>query len=125
MNINETDNSFEFHGPLRFLNNGSFLVSARQYSSSGWLFGKNIFHRDDTVPIQQFIQIAQMNMTDQERLAGIEIPDSLMTGNREFVPLNSKKTTSYFSKITFYPFKKLKMSYSLILNDNKKFKITY
>ena len=119
MNINETDNSFEFHGPLRFLNNGSFLVSARQYSSSGWLFGKNIFHRDDTVPIQQFIQIAQMNMTDQERLAGIEIPDSLMTGNREFVPLNSKKTTSYFSKITFYPFKKLKMSYSLILNDNK------
>lgn len=119
ININETDNSFEFHGPLRFLNNGSFLVSARQYNSSGWLYGKNIFHRDDTVPIQQFIQMAQMNMTDQERLAGIEIPDSLMTGNREFVSLNSKKTTSYFSKITLYPFKKLKMSYSLILNNNE------
>ena len=117
--INETDNSLELHGPLSFLNNGSFLVSARQYNSSGWLFGKNIFQTDDTIPIQQFIQIAQMNMTDQERLSGIEIPDSLMTGNREFVPLNSKKTTSYFSKMTFYPFKKLKMSYSLILNDNK------
>ncbi|MDG1224736.1 MAG: TonB-dependent receptor [Candidatus Marinimicrobia bacterium] len=117
--VNEVDNNFEFHGPLSFLNNGSFLVSARQYNSSGWLFGKNVFDRDDTVPIQQFIQIAQMNMTDQERLAGIEIPDSLMTGDGDFVPLNNRKTSSYFSKITFFPLKKLKISFSSIYNYNK------
>lgn len=117
--VNETDNNFEFHGPLGIFNSGSFLVSARLYNSSGWLFGQNRFDIDDTVPIQKYIQSAQLNITDQERLAGIKIPDSLNTGDGAFVPLNGKKRNSYFSKITFYPLKKLKVSYSLIYNDNK------
>ena len=117
--LNETDNNLEFHGPLLFTNRGSFLVSARAYNSSGWLFGQNRFDIDDTVPIQQYIQKAQIDMTEQERLSGIKIPDSLETGDESFVPLNTKKTNSFFSKITLYPLKKLKFSYSLIYNNNK------
>ena len=119
ININESDNNFEFHGPIKFFNRGSFMVSTRLYNSNGWLFGQNRLDIDDTVPIQQFMQTAQLNMTDEERLAGIKIPDSLQTGDRSFVPLNDKKRSSYFSKIMFYPFEKLKLSYSIIYNSNE------
>ena len=119
VSINETDTNFEFHGPLKFFNRGSFMASTRLYNSNGWLFGQNRFDIDDTVPIQQFMQIAQLNMTDQERLSGIKIPDTLQTGDGFFVPLNNKKSSSYFSKITLYPLNKLKLSYSLIYNSNE------
>jgi outer membrane receptor protein involved in Fe transport len=115
--IKEIDINTDFDGPIPFINRGSYLFSIRNYNSEGWLYGINRFKPEDTVPIQEFIQFAQNNMTDEERLIGIKIPDSLQTGDNSYVPLNNVQKLSYFGKISFYPMKKLKFSYSMIYNS--------
>jgi len=64
--IKEIDINTDFDGPIPFINRGSYLFSIRNYNSEGWLYGINRFKPEDTVPIQEFIQFAQNNMTDEE-----------------------------------------------------------
>ena len=117
VNMKEVDLNVDFHGPLPLLKNGSYLFSIRDFHSEGWLYGQKRTNFDDTVPIQQFIQEAQQNLTDKERLIGIKIPDSLQTGDDSFVPLKNTEKQSYFGKLSFYPFNKIKVSYSVIYNN--------
>ena len=119
INMKEKDLNADFHGPIPLLNKASYLISIRNFQSDGWLYGQKRTNFEDTVPIQKFIQNAQLNLTEEERLSGIKIPDSLQTGDKSFVPLNNTTKQSYFGKLSFYPFKKLKISYSFIYNDKE------
>ncbi len=105
------------NGPLRILPSSSFVLSARYFTSDGWLYGQRRVRIEDTVPIQQYIQQAQRNATDNETLVGIAIPDSLMTGDRSFVPMNPNTKLSLHGNLALHPFNGFKLGYSVFYTD--------
>ena len=107
-------------GPLRFLSQGSFFVDGRYFRSDGWLYGQRRARIEDTVPIQSYIHERQQSASDQETLVGIEIPDSLMTGNGAFVPMNPNEKVSLHGSFSFRPFSNVRLSYSLFWNDENR-----
>ncbi len=104
-------------GPLQILPSSSFVLSARYFTSDGWLYGQRRVRIEDTVPIQQYIQEAQRNATDTETLVGIAIPDSLMTGDRSFVTMNPDTKLSLHGNLAMQPFNGFKLGYSIFYTD--------
>ncbi len=107
-------------GPLPLLPNGSFFVNGRYFRSDGWLFGERRIRIEDTVPIQAFIQEAQQQASDRETLIGIEVPDSLQTGDGALVPMNPREKISVHGSISTRPARNLKLGYSVFLNDQER-----
>ena len=121
MNINEielgeSDINFNLFGPLPFLNNSSFYTSIRHYSTDGWLYGQRKTRIEDTVPIQNFIHEASQSQTNEERLVGIKIPDSLLTGDNSFLPMNPEEKYSFYGKLSGQITQSIKVKYSLFYN---------
>ncbi len=111
--LNEKNISGSFQGPLLFLPEGSFYSSVRYQETDGWLYGRNDVRIDDTVPIQFYINQAQKNQTQDERSYGIEVPDSLKTGDGSFVPIDGRSKVSVYTKITTKILPSVKLRYSL------------
>jgi len=113
----ESNAEFSLSGPVKILPNASFVITARGYDRQGWLFGQRRTRREDTTPIQAFFEEAQQHPTDEERLAGIGIPDSLQTGDGAFVPLNSQRKFTAFGNLSLRPIPSISLEYSLFLED--------
>ena len=118
MNINdiglgETNGQLSLGGPLNFLPKGSFFINSRVYDREGWLYGQRRTRIEDTTPIQSYYHDAQQSPTDEERLVGIKIPDSLQTGDRAFVPLNPLTKYNTYANISFEPARAMNLEYSI------------
>lgn len=118
LNIGEKDLNFNLQGPLPVLPQGSFYTSTRYYQTDGWLYGQRRVRIEDTVPIQAFMNEAYKTETEDQRLYGIRVPDSLMTGDGSFVPLNGKEKISFYGKVTT-KLGSAKLNYSLFYNDDE------
>ncbi len=119
VNLNEQDYSLNFYGPMRLLPGGSFYTSVRFNSNEGWLSGVNRVRIEDTVPIQAFMHEAQQSQTNEERLIGIKVPDSLQTGDGSYVAMNPNRKFSFYGKLSTLLFPSLKVNYSLFYNSGK------
>lgn len=98
--LNEKNLNLNLQGPLFFLPDGSFYASIRTQGTDGWLYGKNVVRREDTIPIQSHIRDAQQTQTQEERSYGIEVPDSLMTGDGSYEAIDGRTKTSLYAKIS-------------------------
>ena len=107
-------------GPFPLLPGGSFFVNGRYFKSDGWLFGERRVRIDDTVPIQAYIHEAQQQASDRETLIGIEVPDSLQTGDGALVPMNPREKLSVHGSLSTRPATNLKLGYSVFLNDQER-----
>ncbi len=104
-------------GPVPLLPASSFFLNGRYFTSDGWLYGQRRVRIEDTVPIQAYIQEAQKNASDTENLVGIRVPDSLMTGDGAFVPMNPNTKVSLHGSVSTRPFDGFKLGYSIFYND--------
>ena len=118
--VDQVNAELNLNGPLRFLPSSSFLVSGRYYSTDGWLRGQRRVRVEDTVPIQQYIQEVQQNATDNENLVGIAIPDSLMTGDGAFVPMNPSTKLSLHGNLALQPFNGVQLGYSVFVTNEER-----
>ncbi len=118
--VDQVNAELNLNGPLRILPSSSFLVSGRYYSTDGWLYGQRRIRVEDTVPIQQYIQEAQRNATDTENLVGIAIPDSLMTGDGAYVPMNPSTKLSLHGNFALQPFDGFQLGYSVFVTDEER-----
>ena len=118
--VDQVNAELNLNGPLRFLPSSSFLVSGRYYSTDGWLYGQRRIRVEDTVPIQRYIQAAQQNASDSENLVGIAIPDSLMTGDGAFVPMNPSTKLSLHGNLSLQPFNGFQLGYSVFVTDEER-----
>ncbi len=123
MNINdiglgEADGTLNLFGPTG-IPKTSFYTSTRYYRTDGWLYGQRVAPIGNTVAIQNYIHEAQQNQTNEERLIGIKIPDSLLNGDRSYVALNPDEKISFYGKISSSIFDDLKLSYSIFYNKNE------
>lgn len=118
--VDQVNAELNLNGPLRFLHSSSFLVSGRYYSTDGWLNAQRRVRIEDTVPIQQYIQAAQQNATDNQNLVGIAIPDSLMTGDGAFVPMNPSTKLSLHGNLALQPFNGFQLGYSVFITDEER-----
>ncbi|RKY57159.1 MAG: TonB-dependent receptor, partial [Candidatus Neomarinimicrobiota bacterium] len=116
INLNEKDLNVSLRGPVPVVPNLSFYTSLRYFQTDGWLYGERRVLIDDTVPIQYFVYQAQRNPTQEERLYGYDIPDSLMNGDGAYVPLNGSAKFSGYSKLSYKLTPKIKINYSLFYN---------
>lgn len=124
MNINdiglgESDGTLNLYGPIPGLSSVSFYTSIRVYDTDGWLYGQRRTRIEDTVPIQAFIHEASQNQSNEERLIGIKIPDSLQTGDGSYVPMNPHQKISYYGKLSAQLSNKIRMKYSLFYNTSE------
>ncbi len=119
LNLSEKDFTVSLSGPVPLLPKTFIYSSIRYYSNEGWLYGERRTRIADTVPVQAFIHEAQKSQTDEQRLIGIKIPDSLQTGGGEYIPLNPNKKISLYGKISTFPLPSLKVNYSLIFNKGE------
>ena len=115
--LDQINGEVSLNGPVPVLPASSFVMSARYFTSDGWLYGQRRLRIEDTVPIQQYIQEAQRNATDTEALVGIAIPDSLMTGDGAFVPMNPNAKLSLHGNLAVNPFEGVKLGYSVFFTD--------
>lgn len=113
LNLGEHNAQFNISGPLTFLPKANFFVNVRAYDREGWLYGERRTRIEDTWKIQEYYHEAQQNPTDEERIAGIKIPDSLQTSDRSYVPLNPLTKYSAYVNLSFRPLSSLKFNYSL------------
>ena len=107
-------------GPLPVLPDGSFFSNFRLVEDDGWLFGERRTLIEDTVPIQQYIQVAQQSASDRDNLVGIPIPDSLMSGDRALVAMNPRQRISGHGRIAFRPLENVQATYALFLNTQER-----
>ena len=118
LNVGEKDLSFNLQGPLKLLPQGSFYTSTRYYQTDGWLYGQRLVRIEDTVPIQAYMNDAYKRETEDQRLYGIKVPDSLQTGDGSYVPLNGKEKISFYGKLTT-KLGAAKLNYSLFYNKDE------
>ena len=107
-------------GPIPLIPGGSFFVNGRYFRSDGWLYGERRTRIEDTVPIQAYIHEVQQQASDIETLVGIEVPDSLQTGDGELVSMNPSEKYSLHGTFAARPFNNVKLSYSAFLNDQER-----
>ena len=124
MNVNrkmpgEQNIELSFSGPFNLLPRASFYFNGRFNASDGWLFGERRTRIEDTVPIQSYVHIAQQQQSDEQRLVGVRIPDSLQTGDGAFVPMNPRDKIALHANLSFRPVVNLKVSYSLFYDKQK------
>jgi len=119
LNLGESNLQFDLSGPLNILPKGTFFFNVRAYDREGYLYGQRQTRIEDTWQIQSYYHEAQKNPTDEERLVGIAIPDSLQTGDGSYVPMNPSTKYSAYGNISFWPVNSIKFSYSLFLNRQK------
>ena len=118
LNIGAKDFNANLQGPFPIISHGSFYTSLRYYSTDGWLYGKRNLRIEDTVPIQQYINEANKRDNEDERLYGIPVPDSLQTGESEYIPMHWKDKLSFYGKLTT-KLGPAKINYSFFLNNDK------
>lgn len=116
--LGEKDATLTLFGPMG-LPDLSFYTSIRYSASDGWLYGQRRTKTDDTVPIQAFIQQKQLAISDDERIYGIRIPDSLMTGDKTFVAMNPSDKIAFYGKISAKLMGNLKLNFSSFYNTNE------
>ncbi len=119
LNLNEIDASINLTGPLPFIPNTSYYTSFRYNDKEGWLYGQRRTRIEDTVPIQAYISEAERNQSDNEKLVGIKVPDSLQTGDNAFVPLNSNERYSFYGKFSNKLTNNISVRYSIFYNYRK------
>lgn len=119
LNLNEIDASLSLQGSVPLIPKTSFFTSLRYHNKEGWLYGKKDTRIEDTVPIQEYILEAEKNQSDTERLVGIEVPDSLQTGDGEFVPLNPLEKISFFGKLSTKLTNNITLRYSLFYTTSE------
>lgn len=119
LKLNEIDASLNLQGPIPLISNTSYFTSFRYHDREGWLYGQRKTRIEDTVPIQQYILEAEKNQSDQERVVGIEVPDSLQTGDGEYVPLNPLQKFSFYGKLSTKLLNNLTLRYSLFYNTSE------
>jgi len=107
-------------GPIKFLREGSFFSNIRFSDNDGWLNGERRSLISDTVPIQAYIQEAQQTASDLDNLAGIPIPDSLLSGDRSLVSMNSRQRLSGHVRLSFRLSSMLTTSYAAFFNDEER-----
>ncbi len=107
-------------GPLPFLPAGSFFVNGRLLRSDGWLSGERRMRIEDTVPIQDFIHQARLTSNDRETLVGIQVPDSLQTGDGAYAPMNPRKKYAFYTSLSTRPVQALKLGYALFLSNQQR-----
>ncbi len=117
--LSEFKGEFTFGGPFPLLPAGFFFVNARYSQSDGWLYGERRVRMKDTVPIQEFIHEVQQTSSDRQTLVGIRVPDSLQTGDGEFVPMNPRERYAFHTSLSTRPVQALKLSYALFLSNRK------
>lgn len=115
----EKNAELNFSGPLKFLPEGAFYLNGRFNTTDGWLFGQRLTRIEDTVPIQSYVHVAQQQQSDEQRLVGIRIPDSLQTGDGAFVPMNPRDKIALHGNLTFRPHRNVKVGYSLFYDDQE------
>ncbi|MEN8191294.1 MAG: TonB-dependent receptor [Bacteroidota bacterium] len=119
LKLNEIDASLNLQGPIPLIPRTSFYTSVRYHDREGWLYGQRKTRIEDTVPIQAYILEAEKNQSDVERIVGIEVPDSLQTGDGEFVPLNPLQKISFYGKLSTKLLNNLTLRYSLFYNTSE------
>ncbi len=119
INLNEIDASINLNGPIPFIPNSSYYTSFRYNDKEGWLYGQRRTRIEDTVPIQAYISEAERNQSDQERLAGIKVPDSLQTGDNSYIPLNFNEKYSVYGKFSNKLTTDISLRYSIFYNHSK------
>lgn len=115
--LGEYNLQLSLSGPISFFPDASFFFSGRIYNTDGWLYGERRTRIDDTVPIQAYYHEAQQNPSEEERLIGIRIPDSLQTGDGSYVPLNPRMKYSIYGNIRFRLWQGADITYSLFADQ--------
>ncbi len=119
LNLNELDASLNLQGPVPLIPKTSYFGSLRYHTREGWLYGKRETRIEDTVPIQEYILDAEKNQSDDERVFGIKVPDSLKTGDGEFIPLNPLEKIALYGKISTKLSNSITLRYSLFYNTSE------
>lgn len=118
--LDQYNGELNLSGPLGILPEGSFNLSGRYFHSGGYLYGQRRVRIEDTVPIQAYIHEAQQNASDREALVGIEVPDSLMTGDGAYVPMNPSEKLSLHGSLSLRPVDGVRVSYALFWTDENR-----
>ncbi len=117
--LGESDMSLNLYGPIPGLNALSYYTSFRYYNTDGWLYGQRRTRIEDTVPIQMFMHEASQNQSNEERLIGIEIPDSLQTGDNAYVAMNPQEKLSFYGKASATLSTDIRVRYSLFYSKSE------
>ena len=81
-------------GPIPLIKDMTFFVTGRYFKDDGSIFGRRVYQIGDGNPF-------------------------MPTGDLEYVPLNDYRKYSLQAKVTYYPTRSLKFSYSAIWDDNR------
>ncbi len=116
--IGETDFQATLTGPILKGDKLGFFISGRVNNSDGYLNGIRRFNIEDGVVIDAYRRWFRENNTVIDA-RGIQIPDSLATGDNSIVNMNNSRSYSGTFKISLRPSSSSRINYSLIVDDRE------
>jgi len=117
--INERDVQLTLSGPIISEKLG-FFATGRYYKDNGYLFGERRYNPIDGWKINAYRHWFTQKYSSQGSGFGrIPIPDSLKTGDRAFVPMNSQEKYSFTGKLAYYPISSIAVVYQIFGSAGK------
>jgi outer membrane receptor protein involved in Fe transport len=112
--LSESDIEATFSGPVPKIKNLGFFAMARYNASDGYLYGQRRYAAEDGWKIDAFRQWFTQRYADQLSSYGrVPVPDSLKTGDNEYVPMNQTEHFTFTGKLTWTPRPAIGLTYSL------------
>jgi len=108
-----------FSGPIPFTEKMGFYFYGRKLSDDGYLFGKQLANPEDAWRIAAYeIWYARAFKDDPSVQSGqIPIPDSLLTGDGSFVPMNPRERNFLNFKLTYSIMPTMNLGYNVFLEN--------
>ena len=104
-------------GPIGFIKGLSFFFNGRYYNDEGYIFGQDIFRpADDIVYDNESGSITGFYSHGRYIPYSEHTVDSVKN-NADYVPMQDYRKYSFFGKLSYYVFPKLKISFSASWDD--------
>ncbi|MBI9060179.1 MAG: TonB-dependent receptor [Labilibaculum sp.] len=120
---NEYNLEGNFTGPIPGINKLGFYVYGRYTKDDGYLYGQELTNPEDAWNIAAYDTWFSRKYPNDPGVqnAIIEIPDSLLTGDHSFVPMNPKERLFMNFKLNYSITPTFRLGYNLFLeNENSK-----
>lgn len=116
-----SERSLEAHltGPVPGLSKLGFYAFARQVEDDGFLFGRRLARPGDAWTIAAYETWFRRRFADDPAVRNdiIEVPDSLLTGDKGIVPMSPTERLFLNTKLNYRITPLLRITYSLFLED--------
>ncbi|OGU62409.1 MAG: hypothetical protein A3C56_07110 [Ignavibacteria bacterium RIFCSPHIGHO2_02_FULL_56_12] len=118
---NERNIEGSLSGPVPGVPSLGLYAFARFNKDNGFLFGQRLTVPQDAFPVAAYREWFQREFSNTSAAINnaIPIPDSLLTGDRAFVPMNGREKISFNAKLSYQLSQDIRTTYSIFTEDEK------